>query len=287
VTTPTVGELPPLFQLTGVGFAPAGRPILADVDWRIAAGERWAVLGPNGCGKSTLLKLAIGMLWPTSGTILRLGADRVDLRAFRRRIGWITDTVAEQVPAEEPVLDTVLSGRFAQLGLTLYEGMAIDDGDRRRAGWLLERLGCGGLVNRTFGVLSQGERRKVLIARALLADPLCLVLDEPCAGMDPGARERFLAWFGTMLRATAGPAVILVTHHIEEILPEFTGTLVLRDGRVLARGRSADVLAAATLESLYDARIDRLMTCDGRTWPVWGGRAADGCGVDEEGGGAA
>ena len=275
MTTPTAGELPPLFELAGVGFTRSGRPILADVDWRIAAGERWAVLGPNGCGKSTLLKLAIGMLWPTSGTILRLGADRVDLRAFRRRIGWITDTVTEQVPAAEPVLDTVLSGRFAQLGLTLYEGMTIDDGDRRQAGRLLERLDCGGLVDRTFGVLSQGERRKVLIARALLADPLCLVLDEPCAGMDPGARERFLAWFGSLLRATAGPAVILVTHHIEEILPEFTGTLVLRDGRVLARGRSADVLTAATLESLYDARIDRLVACDGRTWPVWSGRAAD------------
>lgn len=266
---------PPLLELAGVGFARGARAILADVDWRIGAGERWAVLGPNGCGKSTLLKLAIGMLWPTSGAILRQGADRVDLRAFRRRVGWITDTTAEQVPPQEPVLDTVLSGRFAQLGLTLFEGMAIDDRDRLRAGRLLERLGCGGLVDRSFGMLSQGERRKVLVARALLADPLCLVLDEPCAGMDPGARERFLAWLGSMVRATAGPAVILVTHHIEEILPEFARTLVLRQGRVLARGGTADVLTPATLESLYDARIDRLVTCDGRTWPVWSGRMVD------------
>jgi iron complex transport system ATP-binding protein len=268
-------DLPPLFELAGVGFGRSGRVILADVDWRIAAGERWAVLGPNGCGKSTLLKIAIGMLWPTSGTVRRLGHDRVDLQAFRRRIGWITDTVADHVPPREPVLDTVLSGLFGQLGLTLFEGMTIDDRDRAHAAGLLERLGCGGLVDRTFGMLSQGERRKVLVARALVAAPLCLVLDEPCAGMDPGAREGFLGWLGTMLRETAGPAVILVTHHIEEILPEFAGTLVLRQGRVLARGRTADVLGPSTLEALYGARVDRLVTCAGRTWPIWHGLAED------------
>jgi len=287
LAAPTSPDQPSLFDLAGVGFTRSGRAILADVDWRIAAGERWAVLGPNGCGKSTLLKLAIGMLWPTSGTIRRLGADLVDLQAFRRRVGCITDTVAEQIPPREPVLDTVLSGRFAQLGLTLFAGMTIDDRDRLHAGRWLERLGCGDLVDRTFGMLSQGERRRVLVARALVADPLCLVLDEPCAGMDPGARERFLGWLGTMLRETAGPAVILVTHHVEEILPEFTGTLVLRQGRVLARGRTADVLEAPTLEAVYAAGIDRLVACDGRIWPVWNGPAAEGSRADGPAGGAA
>jgi iron complex transport system ATP-binding protein len=260
-----------VFELEGVGFVRDGRQILADVDWRILPGERFALLGPNGCGKSTLLKLAIGTLWPTTGSIRRLGEERLDLRAFRRRIGWITDAVAEQIPPAESAVDTVLSGIFGQLGLTLYSGMDIGRRDRERAAGLLEQFGCGGLVGREFGTLSQGEKRKVLVARALVADPLCLVLDEPCSGMDPGARERFLAWLGGCLRGAAGPAVVLVTHHVEEILPEFGGTLVLRGGRVLARGRTAEVVTAETLEALYDARLEALVAGGGRFWPVWNG----------------
>lgn len=271
VTRAATEPSPALFELEGVGFARDGRAILSDVDWRILPGERWALLGPNGCGKSTLLKLAIGMLWPTAGRIRRLGAERLDLRAFRRRIGWITDAVSEQVPAAERVLDTVLSGVFAQLGLTLFAGMEIRPRDRERAAGLLEQLGCGGLASRDFGTLSQGEKRKVLVARALVAEPLCLVLDEPCAGMDPGARERFLDWLAACLQGAAGPAVVLVTHHVEEILADFGGTLVLREGRVLARGPTTEVVTAAALESLYGARLDALVAGGGRLWPIWNG----------------
>jgi iron complex transport system ATP-binding protein len=261
----------PLFELDRVGFARSGRDILADIDWRIDAGERWAVLGPNGCGKSTLLKLAIGMLWPTSGTIRREGEEYLDLPAFRSRIGWITDAVAGLIPADEPARDTVLSGKFGQLGLQLFHGMSLSVADYEAANETLERLGCGPLADRPFGVLSQGERRKVLVARALFAQPLCLILDEPCDGMDPGGRERFLAWLGGCLRREGGPATILVTHHMEEIVPEFTHTLVLRNGRVLARGRTGDVLVRETLEPLYEARLDRLERSGGRVWPIWAG----------------
>ncbi len=271
MATPQAADDRPLFELDGVGFARSGRDILARVDWRIAPGERWAVLGPNGCGKSTLLKIAIGMLWPTAGTIRRQGEEFIDLPSFWSRIGWITDTIAGQIPAAEPARDTVLSGKFGQLGLKLFPGMSLSAADHAAAIGTLERLGCGPLADRPFGVLSQGERRKVLVARALLADPLCLVLDEPCDGMDPGARERFLAWLGGCLRQAAGPATILVTHHMEEILPEFTHTLLLRQGRVLARGRTADVLARETLESLYDATLERLERSGGRVWPIWSG----------------
>lgn len=271
VSTPRSPHAAPLFDLDRVGFARSGRDILSDVDWRVAAGERWAVLGPNGCGKSTLLKLAIGMLWPTSGTIRREGRAQVDLPAFRRRIGWITDTVAGDVPPDEPARDTVLSGLFGQLGLQLFEGMSLSAADRTAAADMLDRLGCGALADRPFGVLSQGERRKVLVARALVADPVCLVLDEPCAGMDPGARERFLAWLGDRLREAAGPATILVTHHMEEILPEFGGTLLLRDGRVRGCGPTGDVLTRETLEPLYGARLDRVERTAGRSWPIWAG----------------
>lgn len=271
MSRPQLPTAEPLFDLDGVGFARAGRDILADVDWRVAAGERWAVLGPNGCGKSTLLKLAIGMLWPTSGAIRREGEEYVDLPAFRRRIGWITDTVAGDVPPEESARDTVLSGLFGQLGLRLFHGMSLTGTDREAAEAMLERLGCGTHADRPFGVLSQGERRKVLVARALIAAPICLILDEPCAGMDPGARERFLAWLGDCLRQAAGPATILVTHHMEEILPEFGSTLLLREGRVLACGPTPDVLTRETLEPLYGARLDRVERAAGRTWPIWAG----------------
>jgi len=271
VSRPPAPAPAPLFELDRVGFARAGRDILADVDWRVAAGERWAVLGPNGCGKSTLLKLAIGMLWPTAGTILRQGEEYIDLPSFWSRIGWITDTVAGQIPADEPARDTVLSGKFGQLGLKLFHGMSLSVADHEAANETLERLGCGPLADRPFGVLSQGERRKVLVARALCAHPLCLILDEPCDGMDPGARERFLAWLGGCLRQDGGPTTILVTHHMEEILPEFTHTLVLRNGRVLACGRTGDVLVRETLEPLYEARLDRLERAGGRVWPIWAG----------------
>ena len=261
----------PLFELEGVGFARSGNTILADVDWRIDDGERWAVLGPNGCGKSTLLKLALGMLWPTAGTIRRQGDEYTDLRSFWTRIGWVTDAVAGHIPADEPARDTVLSGKFGQLGLKLFQGMSLSMADQEAASRTLERLGCESLADRHFGVLSQGERRKVLVARALMANPLCVILDEPCDGMDPGARERFLAWLGGCLRQDPGTATILVTHHMEEILPEFTHTLVLRQGRVLARGRTADVLTPETLEPLYDARLARLERSGGRVWPIWAG----------------
>lgn len=134
----------------------------------------------------------------------------------------------------------------------------------------LDRLGCAALADRPFGVLSQGERQKVLVARALVADPLCLVLDEPCAGMDPGAREQFPGWLATHLCA-GGPAVILVTHHVEEILPVFDWTLILREGRALSRGATADVLTRDAFEALDGTRLDRLEKCGGRHWPIWAG----------------
>ena len=261
---------PPLFDLTDVVFARGERRIIDGVGWQVGTGERWALLGPNGCGKSTLLKLAVGQLWPTTGRIERLGAEYQDLRELWRRIGIVADTVAREIPADEPALDTVTSGCLAQLGLKFFVGMEPSDADRKRAGMQLDRVGCGHLATRPFGVLSQGERQKVLIARALVADPLLLVLDEPCDGMDPGARERFLGWLGPHLREAMAPAVVLVTHHVEEIVPEFDRTLVLHEGRVLASGPTGEVLTREVFERLYDTRLDRLERAGGRVWPIWG-----------------
>jgi len=264
----------PLFWLQQVSLTRSGRSILSDVSWRVESTDRWAILGPNGCGKSTLLKLALGTLWPTAGTILRQGQELLELPAFWRRIGWITDSVAALVPPEEPARDTVLSGRYAQWGLKLFHGLEVTASDREHALSELDRLGCAALAERPFGVLSQGERQKVLMARALIAQPLCLVLDEPCDGMDPGARERFLEWLGGHLRAQAGPAVILVTHHVEEILPEFHQTLILREGRVQAQGPTATVLTKEAFETLYQTRLAKLEISAGRRWPIWGENAS-------------
>ena len=266
----TAGFPAPLFDLADVGFARDGRPIIDQANWRVMPGERWALLGPNGSGKSTLLRLALGQLWPTSGRIHRLGAEWLDLRAWWRRVGIVADAVARQIPADEPALDTVLSGRLAQLGLKLFVGLEPSPVDRERAAAELARAGCDHLAARPFGVLSQGERQKVMVARALAADPLLLVLDEPCDGMDPGARERFLDWLGNHLRDSGGPAVVLVTHHVEEILPAFQATLVLRAGRVLAAGPTAEVLTQDLFETLYDTRLARFERVGGRAWPIWG-----------------
>jgi iron complex transport system ATP-binding protein len=266
---------PPLFDLDDVGLARDGRAILDGVTWRVEQGDRWAVLGPNGCGKSTLLRLALGRVWPTSGVVCRLGRTLGNLPAFWQRVGWIADTVAGQIPPEEPAADTVLSGTVGQFGLRLLPGLEPTATDCDRAAVELARTGLGHLAKRPFGVLSQGERQRVLVARAIAADPLCLVLDEPCAGMDPGARERFLGWLagwiGDRPADRPPPAILLVTHHAEEILPAFGHTLLLRDGRVIARGPTATVVTRAAFEALYDTRLERLDSVGGRLWPIWPG----------------
>ena len=186
------------------------------------------MLGPNGSGKTTLLRIACGYLWPTSGRVLRLGEELIDLGELRRSIGWISSAMIADIPRRDTGLETVVIGRFAQFGLKRLPGHGADRRPtspmRRRSS---TRLNCESLADKTFGILSQGERQQVLIARARMAKPLLLVLDEPCAGMDPGVRERFLAWLNERLRHPETPTVVLVTHHIEEIVPGFANTLVL------------------------------------------------------------
>jgi len=265
---------PAVLSLDDVVFERGGRRILDRVSWRVMPGQRWALLGPNGSGKTTLLRIALGQLWPTGGTVRRQGREFQDLRQWWRKVGLVADVVAREIPAAEPALDTVLSGCLAQLGLRFFVGSEPTVAQRSRAAAELARVGCGHLAARPFGVLSQGERQQVLVARACMAEPDLLVLDEPCAGMDPGARERFLTWLAGHLDRLAGPAVVLVTHHIEEILPVFTHTLVLRDGRSLAMGSTPDVLTQDVFERLYATKLERLERAGGRAWPIWGDASA-------------
>jgi iron complex transport system ATP-binding protein len=240
-----------LISCESVGYRQQNVDILVDINWRIDYGQHWAVLGPNGSGKTRLLRIACGYLWPTSGRVLRLGEELIDLGELRRSIGWISSAMIADIPPSDTGLETVVSGRLAQFGLKRLPGLEITDADFAAARDELFRLGCEALADKPFGVLSQGERQQVLIARARMARPLLLVLDEPCAGMDPGVRERFLAWLNERLHQPETPTVVLVTHHIEEIVPGFQNTLVLSNGRVHSAGRTEEVVSKDTIESVY------------------------------------
>ena len=240
------------------------KKILESIDWTVEQGEHWAILGPNGAGKTTLLKIACGYLWPNDGGVVyRKGKELIDLGELRKSIGWVTSTLAAQIPVRERVLRTVVSGKFAQVGLW-------DEPDKRdyaQAGAYLGQMGCSSLITQEFGTLSQGEQQRVLIARARMTRPYVIFLDEPCAGMDPGARENFLASLQAVGKQKKVPALVYVTHHIEEILPLFKKTLILKEGKVVKSGETRALLRREILEELYGIPFS-LVRKKGRYWPV-------------------
>jgi len=259
----------PAFELRAVSYVVNGRKkILHAIDWTVQPGEHWAMLGPNGSGKTTLLKLASGYLWPNAGgEIKRRGEVLTYLPELRKSIGWVSGTLAAEIPSQELVLHTVVSGRFAQIGY--LGGMW---GQATRTEWVaarryLHQLGCESLARREFGTLSQGEQQRVLVARARMTKPYLIILDEPCAGMDPGAREQFLASLKDFAVQKDIPALIYVTHHIEEILPTFKNTLVLKNGKVLFAGTTRAAMRRDLLKQLYGVRLE-LIRKKGRYWPI-------------------
>jgi iron complex transport system ATP-binding protein len=256
-----LSSMVPLLELSAVRITRGRTHILRGVDWRVAQGENWVVLGANGSGKTTLLKALTGYMPPTSGEIALLGEryGESDWRELRLHVGVVMSAFVAAIPPAEPALDTVVSGKYAQLDLW-HAGTGAD---RRAARRLLRSVGLGYLVAREWAYLSQGERQRVLIARALMAKPRLLILDEPCAGLDPVAREKFLRFVQQLARQKAGPALVLVTHHVEEIMPAFTHALLIRGGRVLAAGRSRQVLTSANLAATFRAPL-RLQRIRGR-----------------------
>lgn len=264
-----------LVTYESVGYRQQNVDILADVNWQIEHEQHWAVLGPNGSGKTTLLRIACGYLWPTSGRVLRLGKELIDLGELRRSIGWISSGLVAEIPPDDTGLETVVTGRFAQIGLKRFPNCGPQKTDFADAAAEMERIGCSSLAEKRFGILSQGERQQVLIARARMARPLLLVLDEPCAGMDPGVRERFLTWLHERIMASDTPAVILVTHHVEEIVPGIANTLILRDGRVHLAGPTYEVVTREAIEAVYHTRLARIEQSGGRLWPIWGDPHSD------------
>ncbi len=246
-------SLSPLLQVSGLTVKRDRTTLLNEVSWRVAHGEHWVILGPNGCGKTSLLKALTGYLTPSAGEIEVLGEryGHSDWRDLRLHVGLVTSALQASVPLDEPALETVISGKYAQLDLW----MKITPTDRRAGLKFLRFTGAGALAERLWGQLSQGERQRVLIARALMARPKLLILDEPCAGLDPVARAQFLRFVETLSRTPRGPALVLVTHHVEEIVPGFTHALILATGAVVAAGPADAILTSSTLSQAFGSAV--------------------------------
>src|SRR5271170_7709940 len=209
--------------------------ILDEVNWRVERGQHWVILGANGSGKTSLLSALTGYLMPTSGEIFLLGKTygQSDWRELRKKIGLVSSSVRQMMADDEPALETVASGKYAMID---FWGR-VTRAEKSQSLKLLRQVECEYLAARPWRVLSQGERQRVLVARALMAKPRVLILDEPCAGLDPAAREHFLQFLQRLGSRKNSPTLILVTHHVEEITPAFSRVLILKSGRVLAAGK--------------------------------------------------
>jgi iron complex transport system ATP-binding protein len=249
-------------EFTDVTVRRGDATLLDGVTWSVEEDERWVVLGPNGAGKTTLLQVAGAILHPTSGTatILEETLGSVDVFELRPRIGMSSSAIAERVPRHERVADLVVSASYAVVG-RWHE--SYDLMDEERADDLLVELGVADLAERTFGTLSEGERKRVQIARALMTDPELLLLDEPAAGLDLGGREDLVATLSRLAFDPDAPATILVSHHLEEIPPGFGHALLMRDGRVVAAGLIEQVLTEANLAATFGMPFV-VATADGR-----------------------
>lgn len=264
------GSFERVVELRGVSVLRSGQPIVADVDWRVAPGERWVIVGPNGSGKTTLLQLVSTYLWPSRGqlTILDQRIGAVDARELRRQIGYASAALAAAIDDSLAGVDVVMTARHAALAPWWHE---FSSADRERALELMALLGVEGLAARTFGTLSSGERQRLQIARTLMTDPDLLLLDEPAAGLDLGAREALTTRLGRLVAQSRPVGVILVTHHVEEIPPGFTHALVLRGGRVVACGPIGSTLTGPILSDAFGLRLDVEQTAGRyRAWGVNG-----------------
>ncbi len=239
-----------VLELADVTVVRGGARILDRVTWRVEEGERWVILGPNGAGKTTLLQIASARLHPTTGRAEVLGErlGAVDVFELRPRIGLTSAALAETIPPGERVLDVVMSASYAVTGRWREEYLSIDSD---RAADLLALLGVGALAERSFGTLSEGERKRVQIARALMTDPELLILDEPAAGLDLGSREDLLGRLSEIAATPDGPVVVLVTHHVEEIPQHTTHALLMRGGQVVAAGPLDQVVTTPWLTATF------------------------------------
>jgi iron complex transport system ATP-binding protein len=248
-----------VIALSGVGVRRGSSVLLDSVDWVVEEDERWVVLGPNGAGKTTLMQIAATTLFPTSGSAYVLGEKlgAVDVFELRPRIGLTSAALALRVPPAEKVVDVVVSAGYAVVGRWRE---AYGRADVRRATALLAQFGVERFADRAYGTLSEGERKRVQLARAMMTDPELLLLDEPASGMDLGGREDLVRRLGVLAADPDAPATVLVTHHVEEIPAGISHAMLLRDGRVVAAGLARDVLTAGPLSETFGLalQVDRV-----------------------------
>jgi iron complex transport system ATP-binding protein len=254
-------------ELAEVSVVRGGSSLVDAIDWVVDEADRWVVIGPNGAGKTTLLQVLAAQMHPTTGVAGLLGEvlGTVDVFELRPRIGLTSAALADRLPRSERVSDVVVSASYAVLGRWREP---YDEMDHQRAKELLTELGIGHLSDRTFGTLSEGERKRVQIARALMTDPELMLLDEPAAGLDLTGREQLVRSLSSIATAEGAPAMVLVTHHVEEIPPGFTHALLLKKGRVMSAGPIEQALTAQTLSDTFDIALS-LDHRDGR----WSARA--------------
>ena len=242
----------PILEISALRIQRGETVILDDISWRVERGQHWVILGANGSGKTSLLSALTGYLMPTAGelSVLDENYGQSDWRELRKHIGLVSSSVRQMMHDEEPALETVISGKYAMIDLW-GQTTARDRGEGRR---ILKQIECEHIADRPWLVLSQGERQRVLIGRALMARPRLLILDEPCAGLDPAAREHFLRFLQRIGKSAEAPTLVLVTHHVEEIMPVFSHVLLLKKGRVLAAGKKAVTLNGKLLSQAFGER---------------------------------
>jgi iron complex transport system ATP-binding protein len=251
-----------LIDFARVSLRRGGKTLVGPLDWAVELDERWVVIGPNGAGKTSLLRIAAAVDHPSSGTAFVLGErlGRTDMAELRSRVGLSSSALSQRVPDDEVVRDLVVSAGYAVLGRWREK---YEDVDYEQAVDMLESVGAEHLAERTYGTLSEGERKRVLIARSLMTDPELLLLDEPAAGLDLGGREELVARLADLAADPDAPAIVLVTHHVEEIPPGFSHCLLLSEGAVVASGLLGDVLTAENLSAAFGQSI-ALEVVDGR-----------------------
>ena len=238
-----------ILEISSLSIQRNGTTILKDLNWRVQHSEHWVILGANGSGKTSLLSAISGYLMPTTGEISVLGQryGQSDWRELRKQIGIVSSSVRQMMADDEPALESVASGKYAMID---FWG-TVSRADRAAAQKILQQIECAYLAGRPWRVLSQGERQRVLIGRALMARPKLLILDEPCAGLDPAAREHFLQFIQRLGMKRNSPTLVLVTHHVEEIMPVFSHVALLKNGGVLAAGKKPAVLGSKALSETF------------------------------------
>lgn len=244
-----------VLQFDDVSVVRGGNTILDSVTWATDSSERWVVLGPNGAGKTTLLQVAAAMIHPSSGmaTVLDETLGDVDVFELRTRVGFASTSLARRLPANETVLNVVLTASYSVTGRWNEE---YDDVDSRRARRVLGEWGLEKLADRKFGHLSDGEQKRVQIARAVMTDPELMLLDEPAASLDLGAREELLQLLSGYAATKGAPGIVMVTHHVEEIPPGFGHVLLLRDGHIVAAGQIDTVLTVENLQKTFGVALE-------------------------------